>query len=300
VSAVLVARPYDKKKSGDEKLRALHEVEIIAAGVIGKNFSGWFEIEGEDETDFEPEIANATIGWHFSKALNVQFSWAPYLWSDPYGLLGDHFRMTRGHVKLVDESFGGADDGGRLRSSRQLLAVSGRPADKLFYNVGLSGVAGDSEGENPKNIHGRLAFDLTRDVMLGVFGINGQDESTGRDFSRTGIDFQADVGNARLQGGFLKAKDDRAGGVGQDTNNVLSIQGMYVVKNGARPTWVPLVRFDQYERNDGADEYKELTLNLTHYFTQNVKGYLEYWTQLDVPAGKEKDNRITAQAVLAF
>ncbi len=52
LSMVLVARPYDKKDSGQEKLRALHEVEILAAGTLGKQWSGYYELEAEDETGF--------------------------------------------------------------------------------------------------------------------------------------------------------------------------------------------------------------------------------------------------------
>lgn len=300
VSAILVSRPYDKKDSGDDKIRALHEVELIVAGVAGKRWSGWFELAGEDEADFEPEVENGTVGFHPSKAFNVQLSYAPYFWADGYGFLLDHFRMTRGHVKVLDEAFGGADAGGRLRSARQMIAAYGRPADRVFYSVGYSGVAGDTEGENPSNFHGRLALDVTRDVMVGVFGVDGKDDSTSRDFSRYGVDFQADVGNARLQAAWVKAKDDRVGAPGQDTNNAFSIQGMYVIKNSPRPVWVPIVRYDQYERDDGASEYKELTLNLTHYFTENIKGMVEYWDQLDVPAGKTEDNRITVQLVAGF
>ena len=46
ISSILVARPYDKKDSGVQKTRALHEVEIIIAGVLGKNWSGYFELAG--------------------------------------------------------------------------------------------------------------------------------------------------------------------------------------------------------------------------------------------------------------
>ena len=43
-----------------------------------------------------------------------------------------------------------------------------------------------------------------------------------------------------------------------------------------RPTWVPLIRFDSCETNDGADSFDEVALNLGYYFNQNIKGYLEY------------------------
>src|SRR3970040_1193049 len=48
LSALLIARPYDKKERADTKLRALHEAELIVAGAFNK-FSGWFAIEDEDE-----------------------------------------------------------------------------------------------------------------------------------------------------------------------------------------------------------------------------------------------------------
>jgi hypothetical protein len=50
ISAILVARPYDKKESGDKKVRALHEVELIFAANITNNWSIFFELEAADET----------------------------------------------------------------------------------------------------------------------------------------------------------------------------------------------------------------------------------------------------------
>lgn len=300
VSAILVARPYDKKASGSDKIRALHEVEIIFAGVLGKRWSGYFELEAEDETGFEIEVAPAVLGYHHNKAFNVQATYGPYMWADSYGLLGDHFRMTRGHAAVIDQKFGGADAGGKLRSARQGIAVYGRPSSKFFYNAGYSGVAGDAEGVDASNFHGRLALDVTRNVMIGAFAVDGQDESAGRNFSRVGLDFAADLGGARIQGAYVNAKDDRAGGVGVDKNDAWSLQVMYAFRDNKRPTWVPIARLDNYEKSNGADKYTELTLNLTYYFAQNIKGYIEYWNQLDVPAGKKADSRITVQAVAAF
>jgi len=63
---------------------------------------------------------------------------------------------------------------------------------------------------------------------------------------------------------------------------------------------VPLIRYDSYEENDGGDQFDELTLNLSFYFTQNIKGFVEYWTQTDVPNGVTKDKRFTMQLVAAF
>jgi hypothetical protein len=169
----------------------------------------------------------------------------------------------------------------------------------LFYSVGISGVADDTEGVNPKNVMGRLAFDVMRNTTVGLFALNGENEATSRNFSRTGIDFQADIQQARVMGAFVKAKDDRTT-PGEDKNDAWYAQGLYVFKDKDRPTWVPLVRYDSYEKANGVDKYDEITLNLGYYFTQNVKGFVEYWKQLDVPASKKEDNRWTVQLYVAF
>ncbi len=305
VSMILVARPYDKKDSGQEKIRALHEVEIIGAGVLGEQWSGYFEIEAEDETGFELELAPAVLTWNYSKEFNLQFVWGPTFWADPYGIVGDHFRLTRGHVGAIDQRFGGADDGGRFRSTRQNVGAYGRVADRFFYNVNLSGLAEDAEGENASSFSGLVAYDLTDNMMIGALAISGEDEDQNRDFSRMGLQFQADVGDARLQALYITATDDRAAGdprgPGEDDNTAFSLQASYVfVNNVLRPTWVPLIRYDSYETNDGTNTFDELTLNLTYYITQNIKAYVEYWDRFDAPTSAQEDSRITLQFVAGF
>ena len=87
LSAILVARPYDKKDSGNEKIRAVHEVELIVAGNLARNWSGYFEIEAEDETGFELELAPAVLTYNHSKEFNVQFVYGPTFWADSYGIM---------------------------------------------------------------------------------------------------------------------------------------------------------------------------------------------------------------------
>ncbi len=297
LAAVLVARPYDKKKSGDMKNRAFHEFELFAAGALNDGWSGYAEIEAEDETGFAPEIASGVVAYRVSKALNVAFGWSPYLATDSYGMVGDNFRMTRGHVKAIDSAFGGADGGAGLRGTRQVTSLYGRPMNNLFYSIGYSGIAKDAEGEDAKNVHGRVAVDILPNVMVGGFVIKGDNSTTNQTFTRTGFDLQADLVGTRLQALFVSGTDDNTGG-GDQTNNAVSIQGMYF--GSGAPGWVPVVRYDSYEKNDGKDSYGELTFNLTRYFAPNVKGYIEYWKQVDVPSGGNKDDRLTAQVSVAF
>ncbi len=296
VATLLIARPYDKKESGDVKNRSMHEVEIFIGAALNDKWSGYAELEAEDEGAFTPIVGSAAVGYHLNRAFNFQMSWSPYMWADSYGFLGDRFRMTRGHVKAFDEKFGGAD--GKLRSARQLAAIYGRPVKNIFYSIGYSGKAGDYEGEDAKNFHGRVAVDLLPNFMVGAFQVAGEGTDA-RKFTRTGLDMQFDFNDARLQAAYVTARDDNVGG-GEATNNALSLQGMYVMKENGHPGWVPLIRFDQYERNNGNDSYTELTLNMTRYFSENVKGYLEYWKQLDVPAGGTEDSRVTLQLAVGF
>jgi len=205
---------------------------------------------------------------------------------------------------VLDSAFGGADGGGKLRSGRQLFGLSGRPAEKLFYNVSWSGLAGSSEGKDAKNFVGQLAYDVTDDINISAFSIKGNNGTTNQDFSRNGVSFKADIGDTRLHGAYVQGKDDTlSGGVltgAEETNNAFSLQAMHVFKKGKSPNWVPVVRYDKYEKNDGVDDFTELTLNLTHYFKQNIKGYVEYWKQLDTPAGVIEDDRVTAQLSVGF
>lgn len=304
LSAVLVARPYDKKEGQDKKIRALHEVELMIAGAVNK-FSAFFELEAEDETDFNIEVSQAVVAYNHSQAINVQFAWASFLWSDPYGFLGDGFRLTRGHVGAIDQRFDGADGAARLRDNRQSVSVSGRPVERLFYSVGFAGEAKDAEGAGGDSLFGRLAYDVTDDIMIGGFFIDGSTDGTGtdpdRDFSRWGFDTQLDIGNTRIQGAFVSATDDNPTATDDGTNDAFSLQAFYTFRSETGgPTFVPLIRYDSYEQFDGSDDAAALSFNLAYYLTENTKGYVEYFKQLDAFVGKEETDRLTLQLFLAF
>jgi len=313
-SVNFVARPYDKKDSGEAKYRVLHEVEIFLGGAIGERWSGFLEIEWEDEIedDFGSEINPVVLTWNYSQAFNLQGVWGEQFWSDPYGMLQDGLRMTRGHVATIDQKYGGAD--GRLRSRRQSLQATGRLANRrIFYSVGIAGDADDAEAVEGSNFIGRLAFDITDDIMIGGFVIDGKNDGTQREYSRYGFDAQADVGNSRFGLSYISAEDDVCGQadcsgssgplpspITQADNDALSLQWFHTfTTESGRPTFVPLIRYDTYESSNGTAETDELTLNLTYYFRENVKAYLEYWDR-DAPVATSDDDRLTLQIFVAF
>ncbi len=299
ISGLVISRPYDKADNGDRMVRAINGVALFIAGTMGKNVSVFTQIEAEDEADFAPEVGSTALSYRFNEEATLQMTWSQANWADGYGFLGNHFRLTRGSVGVIDQSFGGADNGGNLRSKRQNVAVTGRVAnDQLFYNVGLGGVADNVEGVSGNDpgdgtsMNARVAFDVKKNIMVGGYILDG--EAGNMDFNRMAIDTQADLKDIRIQAAYVMAKDDVIGNT--DKNNAFSIQAYNVMKTKkGKPTWVQLVRLDNYERNDGTDEYNELTLNITHYLAQNIKAYIEYWDRFDTPAGVDKDNRLTLQ-----
>lgn len=309
ISVLLVARPYDKKDSGEAKNRALHEVELMVAGPMGEKMSGFIELEAEDEENFESGVHSAALTYNHDEAAHIQFSWGNITWFDPYNSYNDHMRMTRGRNSVVDNEFGGADNAGTIRHARQNVAVYGRPSPNLFYAIGFSGDAKDSEGEEGSSVVARVAFDVMPSLSIGALAISGTCDQRGdpgdpcelsdRDYSRNALDVQAEISNWSINSVYMQATDDNATGTAEEENNAFYLQALYTVRQNGRPTWAPLIRFDRYEKNDGQDEINEVTASLNYYFTENIRGMLEYWDR-DGDGTTADDDRVTLQLYAAF
>lgn len=309
ISVMLVARPYDKKDSGKTKIRALHEVELMVAGPMGEKFSGFIEIEAEDEVTngigLDTGISSAALTYNADEAAHVQFSWGSITWFDPYNSYSNHLRMTRGASAIIDQSFGGADNGGKIKTSRQNVAVYGRPAPNFFYGVAISGDADDSEGEDGDTVTARVAFDLMPSLTIGALAINGTCVANSgnclvdREYSRTAIDVQSEFGNFIINAVALSAKDDNSTATAEVKNNAYYVQALYTAKDGARTSWAPLARYDSYEKSGGSEKVNELTLSINYYLTENVRSMLEFWNK-DSDNNANDDDRLTLQLFAAF
>ena len=310
VSVVLLARPYDKKGSAtDAKNRALHEVELMIAGPMGEKYSGFFEIEAEDEVvngiGFDTGIPAAMLGYNHSEAVNLQFTWGDNTWFDPYNSYAPKRRMTRGTNVVIANSFGGADNDGSLNSSRQNIALYGRPSPKFFYGVALSGDAGDTEGVGGDSLTVRVAFDVMPELTIGAMHISGTCVANAgnclvdRDYSRTAFDIQSEVAGFTFNAVFVSATDDDSAATTEVDNDAFYVQALYTVKDGARVTWAPLIRYDSYDKNGGAETINELTLGVNYYFTENIRGMLELWDRSGEGTTVD-DDRVTLQLFAAF
>lgn len=309
VSVVLVARPYDKTDSGETKVRALHEAEIMIGGPMGEYMSGFFEIEGEDEDTnargLEVGIPLAQLTYNQSEVFNLQFSYGDVMYFDPYNTYTDARRLTRGHLTTLG-SFGGADNGANLRDARQNITAFGRPVDNIFYGFSFGGSGGDAEGEEPGTVMARIAFEISPDIMVGLLSVSGScpagatNCTVDRDFSRTAFDLQATIAkNLTISAVVMNATDDNATATAEEENDAMYVQALYVNHDNGRSNWAPLIRYDNYDKNDGAETISELTLGMNYYFSDNVRGMFEYWDRAGDGTTAD-DNRVTLQLLAAF
>lgn len=309
VSVMLVARPYDKKKSGKTLNRSIHEVELMVGGPMGDKMSGFFEIEAEDENandiGFDTGISSAALTYNMDEAAHIQFSWASATWFDPYNSYSNHLRMTRGASAVIDQVFGGADNDGKLKTSRQNTTVYGRPTPKFFYGISMSGDAGETEGIEGNTVTARVAFDVMPSLTIGALSVKGTcaasttNCTTDREYTRTAFDLQSEIAGFTINAVALSAKDDNATATATVENDAQYIQVIYAIKDGARTLWAPLVRYDSYDITGGAEKVKELTLSANYYFTENVRGMLEFWNK-DSDINANDDDRLTLQFYAAF
>lgn len=309
VSLMLVGRPYDKKKNGKHLIRALHEVELMIAGPMGDKFSAFVEIEAEDEnqvtTGIQLGIPVSAFSYNYSEAMNMQLSWGENTNFDPYQSYTVHRRMTRSTNAVIGQNFGGADNGGSMATSRQNISIYGRPMPKLFYGASLSGDAKTAEGDEGNTVTLRVVFDVMPTLSIGALAVNGTctEGSTNcavdRKYSRSGLDVQSEIAGFIINAVALTAKDDNATATSTTKNNAYYVQAMYTAKEGVRTTWAPLIRFDSYDKNDGAEKVNEVTLGANYYLTENVRTMLEYWSK-DSDISANDDNRLTLQVFAAF
>ncbi len=307
MSGLIKGYLYDKKKDKDAKTRSFHELELFVAGNVFKNISAWIEVEAEDENDFSPGVEMGIVSFHLSKYANIQAGYGPYFFSDPFDTLADWGRrMTRSHKAPWDYTKNYAS-GVRLRSATQFISLFGR-AEGLFYSVGYHRDTGDPEGEGGEDVSARVAYefspefgDTAANISIGGFGVFGmQNKATEVDFTRIGVDLQVEIGESfNLLGAYLASKDDLPGNL-EEKNNSFYGEMFWVFYNTAlnSPSFVPLVRIENYERANGDISFTDISLNLSYYVTQNVRLSVEYWSNLSTPDGVDKNNRITAYFTL--
>ncbi len=156
------------------------------------------------------------------------------------------------------------------------------------------------EGDDAADFYGRVMFDVTPGIMVGGYILDGTNDTGGAiewDFQRVGFDAQVEMGDFKAYGMYMSITDtptNAPAGVGEFTQSLGYVEAMYVFRPSGFPMIVPVARIDFL------DDYTDLTANVQFYVKQNIKAYAEYWANLSVPNGKDKNNRFVIQIELAF
>ena len=287
---------YNKVEGDDGQLRPAHEIEIMAAGNLWETGSFFVELEGEDEGDFVTE-AVGNFGWHPSRQANIVMGYGPIFQTDPYNSLRNDRRTTATHKAPLNY---GNSQSARFRNDAEFANFYGR-VGSFFYEASYSGGNGNPEGDNPRDYLGRLAFDFTPDIMIGgLYYVATRDRSEGElDITRTGFDFNLDLGNFFASGMYMTSKEEPPG-VASQTNDSAYLELFYTARKGERPLVVPLIRYDWTESNNGLDTTSVVTAQVNTYPIQNVRLALEYSQEVDTPSDREKSDRIVLMADVNF
>lgn len=309
----LSSRPLEKK-NGTVAVKPLNDARLYLAGGIYRDFSGFLRLDFEEESSpVESELA--TLSYNPSEILNFRFCWSSITYPDLYDTYHNSRQLTIKPNSVIDQKFGGADNGGSLSSPRQGIYFSGRLMDRLFYTLGYSSAPDDPKFLDLSTVSGRLAFEVipitayeSFSIAVGAFGMYELDgNSNDRRFSRYAADMQVDIplipvsvpGVLRLMGAYLAANDKRET-KGSERNYAWYAEAMYVSMSKGAPKVAPIIRFDNYAKDDGNSRFLELTANLTYYVFENFRAQLEYGKQLDVPSGVNANSSLTFQFVLLY
>jgi len=281
IAAAFSSRPYDKAKNGVTNVSAIQELELYIAGSFGKNWSGFMEFAGGPGE--AAGVDHGQITYSVSPELNLQIAWGPTFWSDPYDTLTHMRRLTIGQSSIIGSEYGGAD--GPVGENRSYISANGYLSNGLYYSVGFGSQIDNAAGTDPQTATGRVAFDVTPNLMVGAFTVNGTCtiasgsdfcQMADRDYSRSGVDFQADYNNWRFTGVYLKAKDDNEIATVKETNTSTTGRVFYSVQQDGRPVWVPYLQIDKHELFNGTESITDTTIGLIYYYDENIKGTLEY------------------------
>ncbi|MBI2566978.1 MAG: hypothetical protein HYV63_08120 [Candidatus Schekmanbacteria bacterium] len=283
------------------KLRAMHEVEVFLAGRAGKYLSFFGELEAEDEwpdpngdgPGFQVQFAMGTAQLNLHEALRVSLGFGPIFWADGYNTLR-HENFTRMDWAATEQGFVPGDG--------QFVGVSGRPMDRLFYNVVFSGDDGDLEGHDARSLHGRIAFDVmaakSANLMVGTFYSASRlyDSSSGTShdkLNRLGVDLQLETHGLGLNAIYAQKELEPADGKSVKDDDI-SLELSYLLSKNNRPVFGPALIIDKYTQKDGEDDWTKLGLFVNYFALENLRLALGWEGTVSAPdAFQHKESRLT-------
>ena len=308
------SQPFERNNEVDQ-IRPFHDARLYIGGGIYRDISAFMRWDLEEEKAYRFSSQLATLSYNPTDLFNAHISWTSISFHNITDTLHSSRQLTLKQNSVLSQSFGGADNNGTLSSPRQGIHVSGWLTNSLFYTLGYSSHAHETDFGKLSTLSERLAFEIlpltgydSFTITMGAFGIHGFNKNTkSRRFDRLAGDLQVDIplifsplpGIARLMGSYLWATDEQRSG-SLSHNHAWYVQGAYATMAKGDPKWVPIIRLDEYTKNDRHEVFRELTLNLTYYFVENFRAHLEHWRQIDVPSGSDKDHSVLVRLVYLY
>ena len=288
------------------QFQPLNDVDaFIAGGDAARHISYLGELDANQAGKFAPTMGDVRLGYHPLPFLNVIAARRNFFADDPYQTIVSNESPTiAGRATDLLMQGQSSISGNTLLTMQQMMGLSGQInllGDSFLYYAAAA--TKDSDGGNqwasPTNGSGRLAFDSGKGLMIGGFGTYGRERANNggafpgaiggnlgvdavlgeiQQFERYGVDVLCELGGLAARGAFVYSRDvDRFVAIA-DRNRAAYAELAYYFKRGGvqYPFLVPLVRENWYTTYNGTQQFNYVTGQLAHYFTPNMKGFIEY------------------------
>ncbi|NNN05756.1 MAG: hypothetical protein HKL90_07630 [Elusimicrobia bacterium] len=276
---------------------------FIAGGDVARHISYLGELDANAPGGFTPGMGDIRLGWHPFQWMNVIMARRNFFADDPYQTIVSNETPTianRATDLLMQGQ--GSISGNTMLTMQQLVGVNGqvnlRGDSFLYYAAGASKDSNTGvQGSAPTNGNIRLALDNGNGIMIGTFGSYGQERPTAagglggnflpggvgngtelEQFQRGGFDALWEYNGFAARGAFLYSHDYDSVYQLNDTNKAAYAELAYYYKRHGEdtPFLVPLVRENWLTTYNGTQQFNYVTAQLAHYFTPNLKGFIEY------------------------
>ncbi|MDE2291876.1 MAG: hypothetical protein KGL53_07320, partial [Elusimicrobia bacterium] len=310
VGGLITLTPFSKTNSTDREYQqtAMDAIALFFSGgnLMGDNFSLWSIMEAAHDdtpgtnadTGYYVRFPELQAGWHPSQYFNILAGNRSFYLSDPYQNLSNMGNVTNADRQLVAEGYNAqyaldsADQPNQTMMAYGTLEKEG--VGSLYYAGGLSADQKNANGDGPKSVHTRLAYDTLGGLEVGAFGSFGQTgcaancQATQKfKYSRMGVDALGEFAGFTTRAVYMSAYDRAEDTNARENNRAAYGEVAYSFKKDERPWFVPLFRVDWRQKGNGAQTYADVVGQLAYFYKENVKASIEYMgdTKQDAASG---------------
>ena len=306
---------------------------FAAGGNVAGTGAFYFgEIDMNAQSHFSPGIGDVEGGFRVNQYFLPYVARRGFFVMDPYQILSNFGSPTIANrsIAMLQPDQGGLSQNTNDQTAPNagFFGLASDPGvGSVYYQAGMTSGNLANESNNASTVEGSgyksadlyLAFDNLNqglsflpfdDLMLGTFGTYGRQggRSTAAnnnavpvEDAKGGFDALAEMGDWTFRGAFAYQHDNAPVPVSyngmtdalRSTDRSAYGELMYIYRKGGLPDLVPFVRYNWYTTNDDQYQFDYVTAQLTHYFTSNLKGFVEY----SVSTNKNTDPNLAYTAV---